>query len=71
MKYFVVGGRYRDTSFRDLVRPDPPEGPFDRYQDALASWRAKSVRHIDEAFVRYTIVPEAPAAEAATQAAAG
>jgi hypothetical protein len=49
VKYFVIGGRYRDTSFRELVEPEPPEGPFDRYEDALAAWRAKSVSHIDEA----------------------
>ena len=69
MRYFVIGGRYRDTSFRELVQPDPPEGPFDRYEEALAAWHAKSVRHIDEAFVRYTIVPEGRVAETAAHAA--
>ncbi|MBM3139212.1 MAG: DUF4170 domain-containing protein [Chloroflexi bacterium] len=67
MAYYVVGGRYRDTTFREMVRPDPPEGPFARYEDALATWRAKSVRHIDEAFVRFEIV----AAEGVEGAGAG
>ncbi len=64
MSYFVVGGRYRDTTFREVVRADPPEGPFDDYDDALALWRSKSVQHIDEAFVRYQIVRAERAADA-------
>lgn len=56
MTYYVVGGEYRDTTFQELTRPDAPDGPFTDYEAALASWRAKSVRHIDEAFVRYQIV---------------
>jgi len=56
LPYFVVGGRYTDTSFAALVDPDPVEGPFDDYDDAVDVWRANSMRHIDEAFVRYLIV---------------
>ena len=63
--YFVVGGRYQDTSFTRLVEAAPTEGPFERYDDAVDVWRAQSMRHIDEAFVRYLIV------QAATPEAAG
>ena len=68
LPYFVVGGRYADTSFTKLVDPSTPEGPFDRYDDAVDVWRANSMRHIDEAFIRYLIVhaesPEAAAEHA-------
>lgn len=63
--YFVVGGRYADTTFTTLTDAAPAEGPYDRYDDAVDVWRAHSMRHIDEAFVRYLIVqadsPEAAA----------
>lgn len=63
--HFVVGGRYSDTSFTALLEAAPTEGPYERYDDAVDVWRANSMRHIDEAFVRYLIVqassPEAAA----------
>lgn len=64
MAYYVVGGEYRDTTFREITRADAPDGPFAEYEDALATWRAKSVRHIDEAVVRYQIVRAAEGAGA-------
>ncbi len=66
--YFVVGGRYSDTSFSSLVEASTPEGPYDRYDDAVDVWRANSMRHIDEAFVRYLIV-HADSSEAAAELA--
>jgi hypothetical protein len=67
MSYFVVGGEYRDTTFRELVRPDPVEGPFPDYESAFVHWRAKAMATIDVANVRYRIVQanEAREAEAA------
>ncbi len=56
LPYFVVGGRYEDTSFTTLLEAAPAEGPYERYDDAVDVWRANSMRHIDEAFVRYLIV---------------
>ena len=64
MPYFVVGGEYRDTTFEEFVNPDAIEGPFQRYDDAYAAWRRRSIAHIDEAFVRYRIVRAKRAAEA-------
>jgi hypothetical protein len=66
--YFVVGGRYSDTSFTKLLEPAPAEGPYLRYDDAVDVWRANSMRHIDEAFVRYVIV-QADSLEAASEQA--
>ena len=64
MPYFVGGGEYRDTTFEEFVNPDAIEGPFQRYDDAYAAWRRRSIAHIDEAFVRYRIVRAKRAAEA-------
>lgn len=62
--YFVVGGRYADTTFRELLAADPVAGPFASYPEAVEAWRASSMAHVDEAFVRYLVV-EADDAEAA------
>jgi hypothetical protein len=68
LPHFVIGGRYTDTSFSELVEAAATQGPFERYEDAVDAWRGDSMRHIDEAFVRYLIVraesPEAAAARA-------
>jgi hypothetical protein len=69
MAYWVAGGEFRDTSFRELLRPEPPEGPFDAYDDALAAWRVRSIRRIDEAYVRYRIVRASDPEQALQQAA--
>jgi hypothetical protein len=56
LSHFVIGGRYTDTSFSELLEAAPTQGPFERYEDAVDAWRGESMRHIDEAFVRYLIV---------------
>jgi hypothetical protein len=68
LPHFVVGGRYTDTSFSQLLEAAPALGPFDRHEDAVDAWRGESMRHIDEAFVRYLIVRAESAEAAATQA---
>ena len=65
LPHFVVGGRYADTSFTELPEAAPTEGPFEHYNEAVEVWRAKSMQHIDEAFVRYLIV-QADSIEAAS-----
>lgn len=64
LPHFVIGGRYSDTSFSELLEAAATQGPFERYEDAVDAWRGESMRHIDEAFVRYLIV-RAESAEAA------
>ncbi len=60
MAFYVVGGEYRDTSFRELVKPDQVVGPFDSYEDAYFAWRARAMSTIDQAYARYQIVETAP-----------
>jgi len=66
--YFVVGGRYAHTSFTTLTNADPASGPFDTYQGAFEAWRAASMQHVDEAFVRYLVVQAATPEDAQTHA---
>lgn len=61
--FYVVGGEFRDTSFRDLVRPDAVVGPFESYEDAYVAWRARAMATIDNANARYQIVETAPMPE--------
>jgi len=68
LPYFVVGGRYQDTTFTSLTAPDPTAGPFDTYEQAVEVWRAASMQHVDEAFVRYLVVQAPDAQEAQTHA---
>jgi len=66
--YYVTGGRFADTTFRDLVEPAPVLGPFPTHEAALDAWRERARATIDYATVRYLITwreesagPPAPA----------
>jgi hypothetical protein len=54
--YYVVGGRYADTTFRTLLDPEPSLGPFSTHAEALEAWRARARATIDYATVRFQIV---------------
>ena len=56
MAYFVVGGKYEDTTFRTLREPARVTGPFETYADAYVSWRELAMRAVDDAHVRFQIV---------------
>ena len=53
-QYWVIGGEYADTSFRHLSQAET-FGPFDSYEAALATWRARSAETRPLSQVRYTI----------------
>jgi len=56
-QYWVVGGRYQTTEFRQIVEGGEEErhGPFDDYDEAMKEWQARSMAQIDDAHVRYRI----------------
>jgi len=54
--YYVVGGEYRDTTFRELVKPAPVTGPFDTYVEAYEAWRDRARATVDQAYARFQIV---------------
>jgi hypothetical protein len=60
-RYWIVGGEYTDTSFRTLAPGQHEEriGPFDNYDAAYTAWFARARATIDNATIRYRIVPEA------------
>lgn len=68
LPYFVVGGRYSDTTFANLLAADPTVGPLATYDEAVEVWRAASMQHVDEAFVRYLVVQAASPEDAQTHA---
>lgn len=56
--WWVVGGAYTD---REVERGDLKEeryGPFVNYQAALDEWKSRSWAAVDDAWIRYRIVPE-------------
>ena len=57
-RYWVVGGRYADLSFKACVAPQAL-GPFPTRYDAEACWRQVSFAHAHEARVRFTILEDA------------
>lgn len=56
MSYYVIGGRYADTTFRTLVDPAPTVGPFETHEAAMEAWSERARATIDFATVRYQIV---------------
>ncbi len=59
-RYWVLGGEYVDTGFRQLA-PGTQEdriGPFDNYQDAHAAWQKRAWETVDSCAKRYRIVEE-------------
>jgi hypothetical protein len=56
-EFWVVGGRYRDTSFTEVDEGGAEAyGPFTCYEDALRSWSGHSARTRRFASVRYSVV---------------
>ena len=56
--FVVFGGKVTDTRSKDFSDPDKMDvrGFFDKYDDALAAWRAASQLNVDDAFTKYVIV---------------
>jgi hypothetical protein len=56
-EYWVVGGRYRDSSFAHLEDGQGELlGPFPSYPAAMVSWRERTAATRSQATVRYTVV---------------
>ena len=55
--FWVVGASYRDTHFAETLdgKPETRLGPFIRYDDAKAVWRAKAMETVDDALARWRI----------------
>lgn len=55
MVYYVIGGEYVDTSWSEWAGTPEVLGPFFKKDEAERVWRERSMKHVDECMVRYTI----------------
>lgn len=57
-KWFITGGVYKDTTFRELQTDVIAEeyGPYDTYQAAYEDWKYKVFLNVDNALHRLTVV---------------
>lgn len=63
-RFWVVGGEYKSTAFKETVDGRPPRryGPFATMEEAQARWAALSWAEVDNCHTRYAIEAEdAPA----------
>lgn len=63
--YYVIGGRFKDTHFQDLISRPEEYGPFESYEEAFEEWRARMFAQIDDSHFRLfvtqhpeTVIPE-------------
>ncbi len=61
MRYWVVGGEYKDSSFRELVpgKTEERQGPFATYEEAHKVWAERAWATVDDAMMRFRVVGEA------------
>tara|TARA_B100001029_G_C14948311_1_gene387249 strand:- start:741 stop:926 length:186 start_codon:yes stop_codon:yes gene_type:complete len=59
MSYWVIGGTYKDTTFKELEDGLKLEkyGPFSSYFDAKKEWNRVSWQNVDSCNTRYIILP--------------
>ena len=59
-RYWVIGGEYKTTDFRDMANGKGPLrfGPFETYEQAKAAWQAQSWANVDSCHHRFTIVKD-------------
>jgi catechol 2,3-dioxygenase-like lactoylglutathione lyase family enzyme len=71
-RWWVVGGVYRDTAFREPADPggERRHGPFDSEPEARAEWQRLAWASVDDALARYRIEKRADQAAAAAPPAA-
>jgi hypothetical protein len=60
MRYWVVGGEYKDASFCELVpgKTEERQGPFATYEEAHKVWAARAWATVDDALMRFRVVGE-------------
>ncbi|MEM7653898.1 MAG: DUF4170 domain-containing protein, partial [Pseudomonadota bacterium] len=53
--FWVVGGKYKDTQFTEVVGEETRHGPFKTYEDAKTEWARLAWQTIDDATMRFRI----------------
>lgn len=65
IRFWVVGGKYRDMNFTDLVPgTENVFGPFPTRRDAEETWRRISENHRSQCLTRFVITAEGAPARA-------
>ena len=56
-QFWVVGGEYTDTRFKDMLGQGDEEwiGPFGDYELARQEWAKRAWQTVDECYTRYRI----------------
>ena len=69
MRYWVVGGEYKDARFAELAPGTTEErhGPFATYDEAHKVWSGRAWATVDNALVRFRVVSEDGTGEAAAK----
>jgi hypothetical protein len=64
MRYWVVGGEYKDATFTEIAEGTIEErhGPFATYDEAHKLWAARAWATVDNAMMRFRIIREERAA---------
>jgi hypothetical protein len=59
MSYYVVGGTYKNTLFKEFAEGCEQEkyGPFNSYADARRLWEKISWENVDNCNIRYIVLP--------------
>ena len=59
MSYFVVGGTYKDTTFKVIEEGGKQKkiGPFKTYEEAKQHWDKISWENVDNCYTRFIILP--------------
>lgn len=72
-QYWVVGGRYKDTSFSEILEghSEQRSGPYDSYEAAKSEWQRLAWQAVDDAHSRYFIEEAGAEAEAKYWVAGG
>jgi hypothetical protein len=60
MRYWVVGGEYKDARFAELAPGAEEErhGPFATYEEAHKVWSGRAWATVDNALVRFRVIAE-------------
>jgi hypothetical protein len=60
MRYWVVGGEYKDARFAELAPGTSEErhGPFATYEEAHKVWSGRAWATVDNALVRFRVIAE-------------
>ncbi len=61
MPYWVVGGEYTNTDFKQVAAGKTEErlGPYATFNEAKDAWASRAFATIDHCLVRYRIVEDA------------